>query len=124
MSPFEDDGIDGIGITATDQVAEFLVDGVDGFTLVVFGGKFLQLLGHQVADPPSFLWPKASVVSASKTISPPSNNIAPPKPGPRNSGWDFSGDPDRRLVDARCVLDAAPGSRSGLRLQPWWAAWQ
>src|ERR1035441_2753373 len=50
-----DDGVNGIGITAADQVAEFLANDVDGFTIVVLRGKLLHLLGHEVADTTEFL---------------------------------------------------------------------
>src|ERR1035441_10311236 len=50
-----DDRVDGVGIAAADQVAEFLVDDVDRFTVVVFRGKLLQLLGNHVPDAAEFL---------------------------------------------------------------------
>src|SRR5713101_8553678 len=44
------DGVNGIGIAAADEIAELLVDDVDCFTVVEFGGEVSYLLADDVAD--------------------------------------------------------------------------
>jgi len=47
-------GVNGIGIAAADQVAKLLVDDVDRLAHVVFGRKLLQFFRYQVSNPPKF----------------------------------------------------------------------
>src|SRR6266851_1837399 len=44
------DGVNGIGIAAADEIAELLVDDIDCFTVVEFGGEVSYLLADDVAD--------------------------------------------------------------------------
>src|ERR1017187_8249893 len=44
------DGINGVGIAAANQISKFLIDDIDGFSLVVLGRKLLQFFGNQVPD--------------------------------------------------------------------------
>ena len=44
------DGINRIGVAATDQIAQLLIHDVNGLAPVVFGREFFQFLGDQVAN--------------------------------------------------------------------------
>jgi len=44
------DGINGVGVAATDEIAEFLGDDVDFLALVKFGGDISHFFGNDIAD--------------------------------------------------------------------------
>ena len=45
-----DDRVDRVRVAAAHHVAQFLVNGIDRFAIVILGGKFLDAASHQVAD--------------------------------------------------------------------------
>ena len=65
------DGVDGVGVAATDEMAQFLVDDVERLPLLYFGLSSLIFADTMSPMPPSLAWPYWSSFPPSNTISPP-----------------------------------------------------